>query len=695
MYCRRLPFLLLFLSVCANASSDLPPTGYSLFDRLFSKPVASGHEYDIPYPFEKLLRELERRLAAAEAENESPLVTSLIPRGRSLQREAASPDHFRFPRIVVALDQDSRLPLATRNRLFLGYQEKANSIEIISYNEQAGRFEFQVVEDYGAGLRPRVRYASRDLCTSCHQNEAPIFARPRWRESNFNNEVARLIAEHQQDYHGIAAEADKGDAARFDFATDQAGLFSAYQRVWQDGCDVSREQSQNRGCRAGLFFAAIQQAIASIPRSRYRSALIEQRMLPLLRDNWQRRWPQGMPVAGADIDDRESPGPEQTSRVTSQQDPLSRRPVLANWSYKPALRRSIQGIGEQFLLLGDLVRLNATLSRKAATGDLPRQSIDGYCRLQFMPAEAEGRWVNVDCRFQQKKESGISIEGELWQASYDEQSSGRGKLLVTGTEGWARVEVNSSLQQANPQTLHFHLGGTAQNSTARLWDNRILSRIKVDLPSSTWDATTRLPAQIELSDDFSLVEDAIYQMLDDAENGELSVFDKAPLPGAELMRALQQKLDVASADYPAMGLPTGLRRESVGADYSGATMLDALPAESPLRLVFKHCAACHSSPVQMPPGFLHGDIGRIESQLRQCAPRIALRLAMWRQHADERIKSPMPPPTAFAGEAKTWPDSSDFRELSIYVKQLLTTAGATLPDAEDYDLLPRCLAASS
>ena len=293
----RLPVILFcLLSATANAASDLPATGYSLFDRLFSKPTADGYVYDIPYPFENLLALLEQNTAAYDATVESPFVTALIPRGRSLQREAAAPEHFRFPRVVVALDQDSRLPLPTKNRLFLGYQERSNAIEVISYNESAGRFEFQVVDDYGPGLEPRVRYASRDLCTSCHQNRAPIFARPRWRESNFNDDVARLIGEHQEYYHGIAVQADKGDAARFDFATDQAGLFEAYQQVWQNGCDASADENLNRACRAGLFFAVIQHAIASIPRPKYRSALIEESLLPHMRDNWQRRWPHSTPV---------------------------------------------------------------------------------------------------------------------------------------------------------------------------------------------------------------------------------------------------------------------------------------------------------------------------------------------------------------------------------------------------------------
>jgi hypothetical protein len=39
----------------------------------------------------------------------------------------------------------ARAALLLRRRLFAGYQENAGIIEVISYNEAAGRFEFQVV----------------------------------------------------------------------------------------------------------------------------------------------------------------------------------------------------------------------------------------------------------------------------------------------------------------------------------------------------------------------------------------------------------------------------------------------------------------------------------------------------------------------------------------------------------------------
>ena len=113
-----------------------------------------------------------------------PVKQVLIPLGRSLQRNAGAPDFFRYPRVVAAVDAEaadsSGMPL--KDRLFLGYHEKAAIIEVISYNEAAGRFEFQVVKDWSTGSK-----ASRLLC----QPRDLHFMPSEWRADFFPPVVGR------------------------------------------------------------------------------------------------------------------------------------------------------------------------------------------------------------------------------------------------------------------------------------------------------------------------------------------------------------------------------------------------------------------------------------------------------------------------------------------------------------------------
>jgi hypothetical protein len=62
------------------------------------------------------------------------------------------------------------LGIAPRGQLFLGFVENAGEIEVISYNEDDGRFEVQLVKGYSSDGERKIVYAKRAVCLSCHQN---------------------------------------------------------------------------------------------------------------------------------------------------------------------------------------------------------------------------------------------------------------------------------------------------------------------------------------------------------------------------------------------------------------------------------------------------------------------------------------------------------------------------------------------
>jgi hypothetical protein len=103
----------------------------------------------------------------------------------------------------------------------------------------------------------------------------------------------------------------------------------------------------------------------------------------------------------------------------------------------------------------------------------------------------------------------------------------------------------------------------------------------------------------------------------------------------------------------------------------------AIPAS--LRPFYRYCGACHDSRDASPPGFLHGDLARVETYLARCAPRIQYRLEMWRLTPAERSKVPMPPPS-FAAAWENTPPADDLALMRSYVARLLGRAAhATTP----------------
>ncbi len=150
---------------------DLPPqTTHSLFDSIFSNGQGA---YQIPNSFPKIIEKISR---SGDIEPSS----ILVPHGRSLQKNVAAPNHFRFPRVLTGFI--SKPKSIAHGKIYLGFNEKADAAEIISANLELGRFEFQIITNVSKD--PKVFYAPRSKCLPCHQSGSPIFPEEDWHETN-------------------------------------------------------------------------------------------------------------------------------------------------------------------------------------------------------------------------------------------------------------------------------------------------------------------------------------------------------------------------------------------------------------------------------------------------------------------------------------------------------------------------------
>lgn len=228
---------------------DLPPEGTrALFDHLVAQ--ADG----VPWPFEKLVAMIAKR----DPSGAQPLVL-MVPDGRSLLKGQADYAH---PRILMAADfqapgSPASLGLAPRGQLFLGFTAQANEIEVISYNEAAGRFEFQLVQDYTANGARKLVYAKRAVCESCHQGGTPIFSVRPWNETNGQPETAARItaAVGAERYLDFSTAVPLATPERYDELTDVGNFIVASQKLWLDQC-------ADAACRRVLLKLALSYARA-------------------------------------------------------------------------------------------------------------------------------------------------------------------------------------------------------------------------------------------------------------------------------------------------------------------------------------------------------------------------------------------------------------------------------------------------
>jgi hypothetical protein len=696
----------------AVPGENLPASGRSQFDRLFATVQNGKVDYDLPFPFAALLARIDARLGRDPASSLPPAKRVLIPLGRSLQRTAAAPDYFAYPRVVVAADSPPASPSAPllKDRLYIGYQEKSAVLEVISYNEEAGRFEFQLVKNYRAGARPAVVYANRTLCFACHQNGAPIFSRALWDETNANPRVAALLLARGKHFYGIPPDRGVDVPYAIDSATRRANGFALTQQLWREGCGDADPAAIR--CRAGLFTAALRHALANGRRQESDSTFMRA-VDARLRAEAARRWPGGLAIGGPDIPNRNPlqglatwpDAPAQRvarSHVSARFEPLAARPAREIWraDAADAVGQGVSGLAE-FVAATDRLRLETALSERparlvqhrapchfesgASRWSVRCQTVGGESALQLLASleMGEGRTP---------ARSPVQKQGRASQRVLGAQLE---RLTLSGSGTFNAVELKSSMP--GPRDLIALV--PVSRPLPRGADGNPLARIVFRvLPGEVREAgkASEGSVLVELRQEFTTVEQAVAALAAGPEGSAL--FGPRPFPREKLFAALFAQLGapaVAPCCQAADQLPAP--RLEVPAALPGRPA--SAPMEQAVQGFYPYCATCHQSAENFPPNFLSGSSAQVIAQLRQCAPRLYVRLAMADLTPELRDKTPMPPESllpAFATDITGWRASEVRAALLAQVGGWLRSESGHTPDlkqllADGYEALRPCL----
>ena len=659
---------------------DLPPAGGSAFDAVFSRATPNGITHDVPYPFSRLLDVLAQA-AGGETMPRSPLDATLIPLGRSLQRESAAPDYFRSPRIVVAVTGEPAsgtgpLGLQLANRLFLGYQPRANVIEVISYNEVASRFEFQIVRDYAAGREPRVGYARRALCTSCHQNAAPIFSDASWDETTANAAVVRQLAGLGATFHGVAVSEDDRAVTAIDIATDEANLLPVYQRLWAEGCASSRMDETAR-CRAGLLQAMIQYRLSGSAGFDRSAPLYADGYLWLQRRNWSARWPDGLLIPNPNLPNRApliSPTP---SVVPPALDPLRERAPLARWHVSSA--RDLDGFvrGVSHALPARHMTLLDRHLRESGERERAR-TLTASCRMLRRGLGGRSRQIEIECGDRPVTEDAFYLQA-LLRLTPDGIVAGEAGWLEAGGGSYARRALSGRIedaQGANRIALRILRGD--ERTPIRASDGNSIAGLEIVWADDIAQSTARLDATgtLAITDDFRPVVETLASLAAAAAPSSPLLSER--LDGIGLADWLLAELGVLPGGDRLATRPTPAPRLDAEAGPSDSALSAALEHRGPLLTFQRYCGACHGGDTDFPPGFLHGAEAELPGALAQCAERIYYRLYMWHRPRDDQRVPPMPPAQGLSLAHTTpeeWRRSESLERLLAYARDRLIEDG--------------------
>jgi hypothetical protein len=666
----------------ARTGGDLPSRGRSLFDFLVTQEEAGRKIQVVPFPFAALLQRIASRSAPSERGVAPPAV--LIPLGRSLQRTAAAPDFFAFPRVVVAVTTQpagERDPYL-KDRLYLGYQEKANVVEVISYNEDEGRFEFQVVTDYRAGGTPKIAYANRALCLACHQNAAPIFSRAVWDETNANPAVAKLLAAEHKQFHGIPVDRGIDVPNAIDDAKLRANRFAVHQLLWKDGCGTGEAAV---ACRAGLFAAVLRYRLSGGLSSYGAGASYRARVVEPLLAVARTRWPGGLAIGNPDVPNRNPLAANapalpavmlrdrtELANVTAAFDPLAPRPALEVWRVADGddVARLVAGLSD-FLAEPDIERLDRALLARARMTRATGRTYRALCTVDPSAVDQGRQRIEFRCKPRPPSAArGIALQGRLFAG---------GNRVVGGTVDRLEPEGLPPSRDVDLEVRRWGARGAERvviatpmrgRLRARAADGNALERIDLRLGDREGEAT------VVALDDFAAAGNVIDELARDDVAGTFDGFDALAFRRARLMPALLARLGAKPEAWccvDAAGMPTPRAARADVPDLPAGESFRSATAASHAAF-HRYCAECHRGADRAPPNFLLGSADEVETKLRHCAPRIYYRLSMWHHAGDARDKTPMPPEIAlrrFNLAETAWRDGGALSGLVLSINERL------------------------
>lgn len=687
---------------------DLPPRGRSLFDHLVAVREGDITRLDVPFPFAKLVERIQSTLSAQQGYNGGTRQV-MIPMGRSLQRTATAPDFFRFPRIVFAVTGEASADRADgamllKDRLYVGYVEKTGMLEVVSYNEAAGRFEFELVKDYRPGRTPRIQYANRAVCVSCHQNHAPIFAGAIWSETSANGRIAEQLRAHRPDF-------DQSALANIDFPDDiekaavRGNALVPLQTAWRLGCAAADSAASAR-CRAAALIAVMQSGLSGSHDFDGSAATFTDDFGATFSRAWKTRWPDGMRIGNPILPDRNPFGsstsfyggtsqdalPEwtRTAHVAPALDPLNPRAPRETWRYSGTLDagRFVSGWATLFAA-EDFLMVDRHLARFGRGERATRTRYLAHCRV----SPASGGNGALRCTGDGSSGRPIDFAGTL-----DTAGAVRIDWINFGPAGRLR---ETTFEARDMSTSHgaalLRARPTVGSASPRLPDGRAIESIEIRWRPDTGRAAgvpTKIPsktadAEIVLVDDFALLREGIAALV----ATRADALDDGPLSRARVLKGLFSDAEWSAKRWccdDALDLP------AVQPETAAATRNAMEDPE--LRPFFQQCAVCHLSHDRFPPNFLAGDADEVGRRVRHCAPRMWVRLSSWLAAGESRVKSPMPPALFVRSTGTTpgaWSRSEELRTIRERVAQLLSVdAGSGSPDDlmnRDYESLPACL----
>ncbi|MEM7195103.1 MAG: hypothetical protein AAF402_09145 [Pseudomonadota bacterium] len=473
----------------SGSSGQLPPDG-SLFNQLFGIESGSSSGVNLPYPFYKLVEEIETNLGLSINSDPNRMAAALFPVSQCAHRNANRQDHFLSPRLVVGVVNEDRSgkrdsSLFLKDRLFIGHDIGSDRFEIISYNPLEGKFDFQQVSGYSAESTPQISSPQQTNCTACHQNHGPIFPLSPWSTTDNNPDLFKRMALVRGIPEADIPQYSPNRISALDQSIGASDSFSLVQTFWRQSCGHSNHE-KTRQCRAGLFESILQNRLAPSFRSQTPSTYLADHSLELISRNIGELWPDGMLIQGSNIPNSNPLRNGIRQHVSDAERLKQPRKAAVNWR-PDNLFRIISGLAG-FIPQNHLRNLDQIITEATESERAVNVKTFGRCEILSLTAEKKepisslfSGEVSLECTW---PETDIGKEMRIYMDLAITDSSIRqfpypGRMVLGGEKFLVELTHNGGTIETVNQTTKLSLDLFDKNNLfrSRIRDGQAVKRL--------------------------------------------------------------------------------------------------------------------------------------------------------------------------------------------------------------------------
>lgn len=235
--------------------------GESVFEKIIKDINGSKNNSRVIYPITSLVEKLDEHIY----HNENKVLGVI---SKSFNHQNKNIFSNKAPFTIYSTFLEGKIDYQVKDRVFLIYHDHNNHLEVISYNEEEGRFNFLQVHNYSNSGENKLKKAKLNACMQCHKDLVPLHEKNNIIDSN---NLPSIVSEIKNDdknprrlekigedfiFNGVMLSQQKMNNELMINSIENSQKIIQFNQTWKKICAYSSDIAEVKHCRANILYHA-------------------------------------------------------------------------------------------------------------------------------------------------------------------------------------------------------------------------------------------------------------------------------------------------------------------------------------------------------------------------------------------------------------------------------------------------------